>query len=292
MDLGYFDDLTRAMAGGAGPRRAALRLLTGITLAGLAARLGLGDTVESKRRHQDKKSEKSGSRTHVDQAHAAAKHKKKQKQKKSKQKKPKPPPSCAAGTYPCDDGSCVGPDQCCSNEVKCPEGCVKDHCCIGENECKDGSCLPGGECCPEERACSDGWCASGGACCLDEQRCGGNCIPADLCCDDNPNPLCSECEEIACKNGSKVCRSTCQYEDSVCCKGECLLPCSGGQEINPRTCQCECPSGWRLLMDRVTCCPDRRACGLGHDAEGFHNTVCCDVGQVCHVASWQCGPDD
>ena len=89
----------------------------------------------------------------------------------------------------------------------------------------------------------------------------GSCVPFDQCCDDDPDPLCSPCEEIACTHGTKVCRSTCQYADSICCGGQCLLPCSNGQPIDPTTCQCSgsCPSGsvsCPLVSSLITGLPD------------------------------------
>lgn len=287
MDHGHFDDVTRAMATGTGPRRAALRFLTGGALAGLAAWFGQDDAVEARPHHRHNGAGKHGKRRRPNEVQQAGKNKNHKKQK-HKQRKPKQPEPCAAEQFLCDDGTCITTDQCCPGERQCPEGCVGNgHCCIGENECEDGSCLTGDQCCPEERVCADGSCHSQLVCCPEEQRCGGNCIPADLCCEDDPDPLCSECEEIACKHGSKECRSTCHYEDSVCCKGECLLPCGGGQQINLDTCQCECPPGTVLLADG-TCCQDRRACRPTWDGHTWKNSICCAEGTLCWAGSNCC----
>ena len=48
MDQEHFDDLTRSVAGGGSTRRAAMRLLAGSALAGVAARLGLTAVTEAK----------------------------------------------------------------------------------------------------------------------------------------------------------------------------------------------------------------------------------------------------
>lgn len=136
-----------------------------------------------------------------------------------------------------------------------------------------------GACGDGERRCSDGGCVSRGLCCSDERTCGdGSCIAPNQCCPNAVSPTCGDCQAAVCEAGEMVCRSTC--DGGICCNGHCAGPCSGGMEINPATCQCECPSGTELLADGVTCCPIPRACGFkSNDAR--LPTVCCPAPGHC-----------
>ena len=294
MDQSDFDALTRVMAGGVGARRAMLRLLAGSALTGLVARLGLSEEAEAKGKRHGKRN---GDRKRSRQLHAAGKKRQNQRNKNHhKPKKPKDPKPqlcdtlCAdEGGHCCPDGSCAEAGHCCPGEKTCAEGCVADDfCCDGERHCDDGSCRSTDQCCPEERRCSTGNCIHEKYCCGDERMCAsGACISEDLCCPEEHQPSCGDCEALACQNGRWACRSQCQVEDSICCNGECLLPCSGGKQINPATCQCECPQGSDILADG-TCCPHQRACGLSHDAEGWHHSFCCAEDKLCSANSICC----
>ena len=142
------------------------------------------------------------------------------------------------------------------------------------------------QCSDGQRRCADGGCVSPGQCCSDEHRCeDGSCMAAGACCASASPPDCGECQEAVCHNGALVCRSTCRNEGAVCCGGTCMGPCSGGQEINPVTCQCACPSDSVLLADGMTCCPRIRTCGLNQAGVG---TFCCDEWNICTAHGQYC----
>jgi hypothetical protein len=142
------------------------------------------------------------------------------------------------------------------------------------------------QCSDGQRRCTDGQCVSPGQCCSDEHSCpDGSCVAAGACCAAMTPPDCGECQEAVCHNGALVCRSTCRSEGAVCCGGTCMGPCTGGQEINPVTCQCACPSGSVLLADGITCCPRFRACGLNQAGQG---TFCCDEANICMSQGQRC----
>lgn len=115
---------------------------------------------------------------------------------------------------------------------------------------------------PKPRECySDAAC---GAC----QRCiDGECRELPALCDPDA------CQEEFCnpETNSWECRRTCQLESSVCCKGQCLVPCSGDRDIDPETCQCKCTfdldctpfPGTELDTDgcNCVCTPDLVECG-------------------------------
>jgi hypothetical protein len=137
------------------------------------------------------------------------------------------------------------------------------------------------ECADGERRCPDGSCVSQGSCCGDQRACGdGSCIAPNQCCPNADSPTCAECEVATCEDGELVCRSTCG--GGICCNGHCAGPCSGGMEINPATCQCECPSGTELLADGVTCCPSQRACGFKSNDARIPTVCCAELDHCCH----------
>lgn len=282
MDHGAFDALTRALASGAGPRRAAMRLLSGGALAGLVARFGLEDVTAKKKhgkRHGDKKP--SG------QLHATGKkhnrHKKRDKKKdKDKPKEPKPEqpgecyPRCTTGKRCCPDGECVTiGSACCSNERTCDETikvtCVQpDACCEYERECEDGSCRGLTECCPEQRECPNA-CLPRDACCPGEQKCAdGKCYPEDGCCPEKKTctggvciardeccplkPICDECEVAVCDRGTWTCLGNGgQCQEGCCPLGYWCHPlgscCTDGPPFF-----CTCPSGYH--SEAGLCVPD------------------------------------
>lgn len=259
MDHGAFDALTRALAAETESRRGALRLLAGGTLGGLLASLDLGDTAAKKhgRRHDDQK--------RSDKLHTAGKKQKKRQKHKGKDKekpnKPGPEPSCNPEDRQCyATTTCVGPNECCP----------------GETRCADGECYPESVCCPEQKTCTSGACVAMNECC-------------------HPRPVCDDCEEAVCVDGTWDCRSVCHYRESICCQGECLLPCSGGKVINPQTCLCDCPDGqWECpggaCVPVEVCCPGSQRCGPTScsqpgeccDGQGRCQEGCCPEGYYCH----------
>lgn len=123
---------------------------------------------------------------------------------------------------------------------------------------------------PKPRECySDAAC---GAC----ERCiNGGCMELPAICDPN------DCREEFCnpETNSWECRSNCQLETSVCCQGQCYAaPACGstGKQLNPETCQCECPRDQWECADGscVTdqCCPGEKSCG---------RNVCVSANQCC-----------
>ena len=256
------DDLTRAMAGGAGPRRPLFRLLTGSALAGLAGWFGHFDIEARRRRKRDADRKEPGPLHDERKGRKKRKNKRRKKQRMPAAEEPRP---CGAGERQCDDGSCVDSGQCCPGHRSCADGeCVAAGvCCSGERQC-DGECLPAGQCCPGKRRCADGSCISRDQCCSDEWGCDdGSCVPVGGCCPDAAPPSCGACEEEVCENGWLVCRP--------------IRQCPANEVIDPATCQCECPQGSVVLADGV-CCPSERACNA--NAAG-RATTCCSVETIC-----------
>lgn len=188
MDYGPFDALTRSVVRDGGTRRAVLRLLAGTTLGGFVGRLGLTEVTAAKgKKHKGKKHHK----------------------------KPKPPPvpdpACPDGKGLCpDEKTCVYFDECCPGQDQCADGtCVaQDQCCPGQRDCGGGVCVGPNKCCPAEKKCADGECypKDGGFCCPEEKLCDSEtCIPQTECCELTV-PLCANCEEAFCNNGTWSCR--------------------------------------------------------------------------------------
>jgi hypothetical protein len=213
MDHGQFDALTRTVGDG-GTRRAVVRLLAVATLGGFVARLGLADVTAAKGKKHKAKSKRQrksqAERKAQGQLQAAGKHK-----GKKRHKKPKPPPvpdpPCPDGKGLCPDGkTCVYIDECCPGQDRCADGtCVEqDQCCPGQRDCGGGVCVGPNRCCPAEKKCADGECYPKDGCCPEEKLCDSEtCIPQTECCELTA-PLCDECEEEFCDNGTWSCRPT------------------------------------------------------------------------------------
>ena len=255
MDQVQFDKLTRSTASDAGTRRTLLRLLAGVTLSLVTARLGLAQNAEA-----NKKRRRKPQANRKQQGHLGAEGKGKRKQKRHK--KPLPPQPCDlfctdGGGRCCPDGSCVY-GECCAGEKPCHDSldgsCIpQDQCCPEERTCADGSCVPLTECCREQRECPNA-CLPMDECCPGQKRCGNRCLQADLCCEDDLFPLCNACQEAVCVNGNMVCGPVKQ--------------CPTGKYLNADTCQCECPEGYA-------------DCGSGHCNCEVRVGVVCQSGLCC-----------
>src|SRR5688572_30445408 len=103
MDERHVDALARSIAGGT-TRWAALRLLAGGALGGLAARLGLAGIAEAKTRRRAEQDR---------QGKLQVEGKGKGKNGKKGKKKPK---RCGPGEHRCGPGPCIPVHQCCSNQ--------------------------------------------------------------------------------------------------------------------------------------------------------------------------------
>src|SRR5688500_13328555 len=180
MDQEHFDDLTRSVGSGMGPRRQVLRALGGVLLSGAfggaVTRLGLGDVTAAKAtKHQataKHKREPQAKRKAPGQLQAAGKGKgqgkgkhqgkgkrrgkDKHDRKKPQNAPPSPPEPCV---HQCpNNGPCVGASECCPGEKKCPD-----------RESPTGfACLGVDACCP------------------DQKKCAGGCVSRQACCDDDP----------------------------------------------------------------------------------------------------------
>jgi hypothetical protein len=234
MDHRAFDALTRMFSGGAGPRRAVVRLLAGSAFAGLAARLGQGEAAQAKSKKHEKRH---GDKEQPGHLHAAGKKDRKRKKKD----KHKPRGICDNGRPKCPDGSCVPVGECCPGRVRCDDGfchagccpgyrlcpgggqCVKEgECCLYEKECDDGTCVSQDECCPGYWECPGGGCGKIGDCCPGTHRCGEtSCIPIDECCEED-KPQCGGCSELTCYMGEWICEPAqpgeeCPADPARCC---------------------------------------------------------------------------
>lgn len=251
MDHGQFDELTRTVLVDAGGRRALLRALAGSALGGVAARLGLAEQAVAKAKHHGHKQH---GHKPAGQVQAAGKKHKSNHKNKTKNKgkgKDKPPGPCPNGLRRCKDGTCMAdkPGVCCADEEFCP----------------GGGCRARGGCCPGETPCGGGVCAKAGECCL-------------------LKPVCDGCEEATCVGGNWECQSTCLYEGSTCCNGQCMLACSNGCQISGNCGTCSSPPAGKTYcaaQDRCvsTSCPT----GQEFDAESCQCKDHCPAGtsRVC-----------
>jgi hypothetical protein len=291
MDDRRFDALTRTLAGGEpDTRRTLLRLLAGGAL-GAVARFGLAEAIEAKPggNHRRRGSLRTESR-------GKGKGKDKGRDKGKGPKGQRCSPRCAdRGGRCCPDGSCAAQGSCCPGEKRCGGGCInqksccpstekecpghrcvaKELCCPGERKCDDGECVSG--CCLFEKTCRDGSCAGENeccpgqkwcqknrrcipedGCCPGEKRCGNVCILLDLCCEEDPAPVCNPwCAEVICAHGQWACRPT----ERPACPPQKMFDCSTGE--------CICPMG-NFDCGDGNCCP----------ANGTHTCIggrCCQV---------------
>jgi hypothetical protein len=268
----------------------------------VAARLGLTEIAEAKKAKRKRradpkpngavKSERNGKKKRQ------KKHDKKQDKKHRKQPKDADIPLCPlnceeSGKKCCDDGSCV----------------VIELCCPGQRMCADGGCQPKTECCDDERKCPDGSCAIIGECCPGLHLCyaGGPCFPGNVCCPNDPQPTCGQCEHLGCENGGWVCqpiteqcgpgghwnpgRCRCEYCEEICngtthmCQS---LDCQDGERCVEGTCTETCTDP---RMPQL-CCVEDPPGQIRCTCRGA-NEVCYSCGAICSCIPGQtcCPPD-
>lgn len=96
----------------------------------------------------------------------------------------------------------------------------------------------------------------------------GTCLDWDACCPDAVPPLCTGCQEEVCEAGQLVCRSKCQLADSVCCNGECYLPCTNGCQISDDCSNCKsAPAGKTYCAAQDRCVDSSCPAGKDFDPE-------------------------
>jgi hypothetical protein len=119
-------------------------------------------------------------------------------------------------------------------------------------------------------------CAGDGDCAACERCLGGECsfglvAPCDR----------TACQEPVCNVSTNTweCRRTCLHPEAVCCQGQCLAspPCGGGKQLDPSTCQCECPAGQWQCADG-SCVPSTQCCAGEKSCPGG---VCVSADQCC-----------
>lgn len=107
----------------------------------------------------------------------------------------------------------------------------------------------------------------------------GTCLPWDACCPDAVPPLCTGCQEEVCEAGQLVCRSKCQYTDSVCCKGECYLPCTNGCQMSDDCSSCKsAPAGKAYCAAQDRCVSTSCPSGQDFDPESCQCKEHCPFG--------------
>jgi hypothetical protein len=327
MDHGHFDDLTRSVASGAGTRRAALRLMAGVTLGGFMDRFGLTDDAAAKaKKPKSKAKTKAKRKSQAErQRPGPLQAEKKGKSKKGKKKPPAPlPPGCQSCNecQLCRNGACA-PDPALDG-VRClGSGAACGYCSGGvgtataRQPCADGVCPRYGECCPDKHPCSDGTCIPAGQCCEDEFKCppDGPCVAQDQCCPgeqrcpDRESPTGFACvDERACCPGPRTCAGRC-ISMTACCEEDPYPECDPCAEVycrrgtyvcsDHRTCpggscaaegEC-CPEQWTCAdgscVDQGACCAEERRCP---DGSCRSINQCCDGEKRC--ADGSCVPED
>ena len=214
MDHGQFDALTRTVGDG-GTRRAVVRLLAVATLGGFVARLGLADVTAAKGKKHKAKKKRPFQAERKGQGPLQSEGKRNKKRDKKRDKKPdKKPQLCDIGCTDeggkcCPGLGCVFDEPCCPGQDYCADSgtCVaQDQCCPGQRDCGGGVCVGPNRCCPAEKKCDDGECYPKDGCCPEEKLCDSEtCIPQTECC-ELTFPLCANCEEAFCNNGTWTCR--------------------------------------------------------------------------------------
>lgn len=298
MDQHQFDEVIRAVVRRTGSRRQTLRELRGLFLGGLlggaAARLGLIEVTQAKpKRHGAGRKRKSHDDRKAHQpargAQAAGKRKGKGKGKAKPRDRtpspppppspPSPPPPPSSCDYPCADGTCPTPGQCCAGERRCVEpesptgfSCIDPSgCCPDEKRCGAG-CIYRRACCRAERAqcgpCDEGYCDSqgnfhcSGTCCPNEKSCpDGSCVARSACCPGQRRCSNGSCISEGCCQGEHECPGGVCYPVGTCCLGE-----------------KKCPDG--ECIDKNACCPSEAPPVCGE----------CEVAR-CVAGSWDCWPD-
>jgi hypothetical protein len=306
MEHGHFDELTRSVAGGTETRRTVLRLLAGSVLGGLAARLGMTEAAEAKKKPKPKRRPK---RKPPARPRAAGKGKGKKGKGKGKKQPPPLPPGCQSCTecQMCLDGACV-PDPV-LNGVRClGSGAACGYCQGGAcaasvvPPCADGVCPPHGQCCAEDRRCPDAENDAGFACidpatmcCPDEKRCASGCVYRKACCEED-RPRCGPCGDICvngtwrcsagnpCADGSCVAQDACCPEQWTCADGTCVA--------QDQCCQEEKPCGAGVCVSANQCCPGEKPCAGGSCVA---ETACCPDQKLCDgscIGEAECCADD
>jgi hypothetical protein len=215
MDQGAFDALTKAMAGGAEPRRTVVRLLTGGALGALLARLGLDEGAEAKQKRGKQNDDKKRSDKLSASGKKHKKHKKREKNK-NKDKPPIPPlpPECqnCGHCEMCPDNACVPDPE--LDGVRCLDapGDPNGECHV----CRNGACVS--KCHFQDSICCKGECYS--PCGEGKRFDPETCQCRTITCEDDPPP-CGVCEWAKCVAGNWVCEETGVGVDcgnsSVCC---------------------------------------------------------------------------
>jgi hypothetical protein len=283
MEMNEFDILMRQLSGTGSSRRQALQalgtVLLGSAFGGVAARLGLADGTAAKpKKHKHKPKPKRPSqaaRKTQGQLQAEGKGKKKGKGKGKGKGKPKPPPRppCGTGMVQCPDKSCVAADACCPGDYQCP----------------DGSCIPVYECCPPDRSCGDLTCVGPGECCPSEKSCPfEGCIPESECCQSTA-PLCTECQEEYCNDGTWTCipkeTPNCgACEEMVCDNGTWI--CRPKPSLD--TCQ-QCPDGYKWCEEGEPCIPENECCGTTEFVCANCYSLACENGAYVCIKDWVTG---
>jgi hypothetical protein len=303
MEANQFDLIAQELSHSGSSRRSVARALAGALLTGVAVRFGLVEETIAKSASKPKQRKRRPNHTHGT-AQAAGKHSKKHTKQNKHHKKPKDENSsgddfalcsltceanggrcCPGGvcidagsccdTSPaCPDGSCPGPGECCPGEWMCPGNICHsvDECCPGTKPRGPTTCIPEDQRCDGETPCPNGGCVAPGQCCPGEKRCGSECIPKDVCCRDEPMPVCPSGKTIGCCHGKWICK---ELWDTPTCD-----PYGAWLIYNDETCACECPPGSVIqLAGAPFCCPaDHAHWGPGavclHDVNNQSDFVC------------------
>ncbi len=204
--------------------------------------------------------------------------------------------ACSGGKT-CQSGVCACPQ----GQSECGGVCrdlTTDvaHCGLCGNACAQGASCVGGQCvCPSGQEVCSGQCVSScmGRQLLNATTCECECPTGTTLCPGNNscvqdcsqgqtlNATTCQCENIVCPTGTVLCGgqcvstscssgkvfnvATCQCEACPAghepCGGQCVQSCSGGQVLDPTTCQCVCPSGTALCNGSCVRLTTNQNCG-------------------------------
>lgn len=184
MDSDTFDDLVKRLTerpldrraahlSAPGSRRALLRLVTALPLAGILASLLTeeGEVAGRRKRRKTRNKQQSGDEKRNRKGQQKGQEKGKHKQGKDTKDRPAPAPGCTPTTCAAQGKNCGSIPDGCGHQIRCgPDSCGDGYSCTDNRcLCPDGTAVCEGSCCQSGQVCKNG----DGPCCAPVDPCTG-----------------------------------------------------------------------------------------------------------------------